>query len=630
MRRIATLILAATLALAMAACAPALASSDVPEEGSAAASGQAASKAQASAQEGIDLNRDNPLADCSVDAVTLKLTGVGEVELAELDAEAILGIVQNDGRVWQDRSEWDMFEEPYTLTSDNPPRFTLAFDSGLELVVRAYRALGASTNILEIACPGLDLEEQYDLTEAEYDTFAETYANVAFIAIDQAPVTVRPFEGLTADELDEVTRMPTMYDYSGNPQYLTDEQIESLVAALNKLEIQPATVDLEPAGLAGGRYDNFELVFKDGERIRVGQYTSPFRLGDDGQMSEGSYAQVYIDGALYECDQESAEDIYWDYQEWGPRFTTQYLNTRNVAEFPFENLTLAEIECINIGFPDSSNGIQRQGSIELAQRALDVLRRLRVSDDNAVYVGTPASSMNYEEYMEKTRNGLLMVCLTNDEVIDLNTDDGSLGFGLYKYEQDPELAAEIIQLHADAVASYEALMASVGNTQTLSFVEEDVITLPAQDFSGRYITYNQKVTFELPAALNAHEDGYYEDGYTFETAPVAVAVAAYDNDGAPVSGEGATYAMRDDSPASRLENEMAKAKGVGFSDYDVGNCRVIAKWGRGTGETEIAAIFDSNVNVEVYIVGRGESELSPESVLMLVTSTMQDVFVAQD
>lgn len=627
MKRFLAIMAAALCALSLCACSIAQATPDAGAGGSAA---EANATSQASQEDVLDLCRDNPLAACAIDAVTLKLAGVGEVELAELDAGTILDIVQDDGRIWQDRSQWDMFEEPYTLASDNPARFTLSLEGGPELIVRAYRAVGTPTNIFEIACPELDLEEQYALTQDEYETFAETYANVVLIAIDQAPVTVKPFEGLDADDLIEVTRMPTMYDYSGNPQYLTDEQIESLVAALNGLEIQPATVDLEPAGLSGGRYDNFELVFKDGKRIRVGQYISPLRLVEDGQMAEGSFAQAYIDGALYDCDRESANDIYWDYQEWSPTFTTKYLNARSVAEYPFERLAVGEIDCINIGFSDYESGIQRQGSIELADRAADVLRRLRVSEDNAVYVGSPSSALSLEAYAEKSRNGLLNICLANDEVVSLNIDDGSLEYGLYKYEQDPDLAADIKALYEDAVESHDALMAANGDTQALSFVEEDVITLPAQDFSGRYVTYNQKVTFELPASLAAHEDGYYEDGYTFETAPVAVSLTAYDNDGAPVSGNGVSLPKGDETPAHRLENEMAQANGTGFSDYIVGNCHVIAKWGRGAGETEIAAVFDSNVNVEVYIVGRGESGLKPESVLMLVTSTMQDAFVAQN
>ena len=267
-----------------------------------------------SSQGPVNLSQDNPLADVGIDKVTLKLTGVAEVELAELDAQTIIDIVQNEGRTLVDRSAWDLDSLEW-LISEFPPHFFLTLDSGEELRVSTSIDISSPTGSLVISGPNYENYEYYDLSKDEYQTFVTVYKNVALVAIDSTPVSLRPFEDLTADQLAKVTRTPTMLE-SASEQVLTEEQVDSLVQTLNKLEISPSTVDLDPPDLLGGGYENFVLWFENGERVSVGQFLEASRVDEDGNMTGEDYPAVWIDGVTYECDRDSAEVLNWKYEEW--------------------------------------------------------------------------------------------------------------------------------------------------------------------------------------------------------------------------------------------------------------------------------------------------------------------------
>ena len=415
-----------------------------------------ASVAQAASAADIDLARDNPLADATIESVTLRLTGVADVELAELDAKAIADIVQSDDRVLIDRSGWFLDSLDW-LISEYPPHFFITLASGEELTVSTNGSLGSPSGSLVILKPDHETYEYYELSDEEYETFVETYKNVSLVAIDSVPVTVKPFEDLTPDQLVKVTRTNDWNDYSGVEHTLSEEQIESLIQTLNKLEIQPATIDQDPPELYDGTYKDFELWFENGERIAVGEYhNAPISDGDDG-FSDETHALAWIDGATFECDQQSADELYYDYQEWSPTYKKQYLNTRNASEHPFESLTAGEIRAIKVGPNDAYSTTEYLASLDLAEEVVDVLRQLKISQTNKVE-GQPSSVERVQQDWGKEENQLIIV-LSNDELFYLRTSDGNILLNSVEYEQDDGVTQAYVQLYEDAVASVKELAA---------------------------------------------------------------------------------------------------------------------------------------------------------------------------
>lgn len=646
MKRIAALLLAAALALGCAACAPARANTDVPDVGSQSAGDGADNQAsteiepaetaaiEADADEifdtgfdagyddhgydPIDLCRDNPLGDADVASVKLRVEGVGEQELTGGDEATILGIAQNDTRAWQDQPDFP--NGTYFVTDYMPPAFIVTLASGQELVVRAHTAQGTPSNILSID------GEDYALTADEYDAFNEVHETVRDEIIAQAGEAVRPYADLAKADLAKIERVRHYTEEDQSEQLLTNAQADLVIKDLNALEIEPATVDFDPEALMGGGYEYFVLWFKDGSSVAVGayQYYQDYDNLENSYSIDDSYPVAYIDGAVYRCNPEYANDMYWNYEEFADYYQKRYLYGREVADHPFEEMQDDEITELYVGIDDDGTWRDRLVPLDsdLVAEAGDVLRSLLITDGNKL-----ERTQRYDLDWSVRRSSEITIGVNDNESVDLGIDGDRLVINQADYEEDADVLAALQGLIDAARESAEALLAENGETQTVTVSSYDE---SSEASSGAFS--HKSYTFELPQALVKHEDGYYPDGYTLDTAPLSVQVMAYDVES---SFDRETYLtvnkIPDDAMVSRVEAEMEAAKGEGYRDSWIlipgGSFRMIVRSGSGEYDREIFLVEENLSVLELDIVQREAYDIGIDAVYSLIRETLEDEYL---
>lgn len=644
MKRFVAVLMAGVLALGLGACATAKATNDVPEAGSAAEAAQAAQESELEAEpeqavaieeDGdaifdngfdevnygpMDLCRDNPFKDFEITSVTLRLHGVGEQELSGGYEATILGIVQNEAREWQDQPDFP--NGTYFITDYLPFSFVVTLETGEEFVVRAHTAQGTPSNILSIG------DEDYALTAEEYTAFNEVHEIVRDEIIAAAGDTEKPYADLTKDDLAHIERVRHYTEADQSEQLLTVSQAEAVIEVLNKLELEPATANFDPEPLMGGGYEYFVLWFKDGSSVSVGAYQYYSEYDDNYELID-TYPVAYIDGAVYRCNAEYAEDMYWNYEESSEEYVQQYLYGRNVAEYPFEGLTADEVIDIHVGVDSVSGGSQTDAIVPLsiADEVVEVLRQLRVSDDNRV----ERQGFSFVESIN--RSSQLTIGLSSTDRVSLGVADGHVVLNQADYEEDPEVIDALQDLIDLANEKAKELLDANGDTQTVKASSSNtmnIVTAPGES-QVSVKTYS----FELSQKLVKHEDGYYGQGYTFETAPIAVLVNSYD--GEMVDDlYSIKFSVPDDAISKRVKAEMEAANGEGYTDSPYASLagasiELIDHVDEKTGVRERLMATSGGMDgfcVEVYIVERGDSDLTLDSVWALLYTTFNSSYEA--
>lgn len=621
MKKVAAIALSAALALGLASCSTVQASQDGGNDGSVASSEQPAQpeapevepepaavepeSVEAPVYDPIELECDNPLADADIASVEFRLYGVGAQELTGADLDSFLSVARSDARVFETYYEGNsnVFESVDLGDFCAPPRFVIVLESGEQLVCKAcFEEITSESSFFLNDC-------SYELGNDEYETLAELYDTHLNQMLDESEDSLAPYEDLTSKQIDRIVRFgSSSLELEVVETELTDEQVEQVVGTLNALVIEPkgARFNLDTLyGGGDGGYADFELWFKDGSHYTIGSYADVAYDESSFQITDRFY-YAYIDGVLLPCSQESMSDLSWDYYETDPDYVPQYLNARDVPEYPFEDLTADEIGYATIR--DSMGQTQAMAPHHLADEIVDVLRQIRYCDDNEVTA--EGGSMVDLSSSDKT----LYPGLTNGEyvMIGIDGDDAIINFG--RYTQEPEVAAAIEDLFEDIEAAYQELLDSCGETYEVAVRGADT----ASDYdpvTGTYTPFVEYTYFELPSILAEHDDGYYPDGYTLDNAPLSVQIYSHD------LGRG------DESLSfvTRLKNDMEAADGVGYFKTDVyssGSKPLVMHWGEGGEDSEFATAAGYLTYVEIYIKGSDDYEVKPEAVLALVLDTI--------
>ena len=448
MKKVATLVLAAALALATAACAPARAGSDVADAGFATGSEQAVAPEPAAEVETepeepeipeydpIELERDNPLADVEISSIKLRVTAVGEQELSDADTQTILGIIQNDARAYVERYSYWPSKDSGDINNSTCPWFVVTLESGEEIEALGLQNVARTNLYLNGCC--------FELTDEEYAAFSALSDEYRPQVIDAADEVLAPYADLTAARLDKIVRLD--YDemtYEDLNLELSDEQVEMLVATLRELEIEPATAEFGHESLYGGEgrvFSYFELWFKDGTHYEVGEFSRHSIYDENNQFVE-SYPVAYIDGVIFRCNEEYDHDMYWDYQETDPDYepSGSYTSARSFPDYRFEGMDADEIEYIGAGVSDGLILSSREVPLSLADEAVEVLGKLRLSDD-------ARNDERVDELTEEEYEGVfqLAIHLSNTDSIWLGVNDDCVFFNYRFYEEDAE-ALEALQ-----------------------------------------------------------------------------------------------------------------------------------------------------------------------------------------
>ena len=580
----------------------------------------------------FDLARDNPFADETIVSVVMHVYGVGEIELEGQYLDALLAIIQNDARVWQDRSAWMSIEDwAYTVTqNENPPRFSVTLESGELFYVKAYEAAGALTNILTID------DEEYDLTAEEYAVFEELYLAARDKVFAEADDVVRPYADLTIDDLEKVTRVRHYMDFNPDEQVLTESQLELVLDALNNLEIETAAVDFTPEILAGGGYAHFELWFKDGEHYAIGEYGDYFDY-DSGERTQDSetYPVAYIDGILYRCNSDYAYDMYWNYEETAEGYVKRYFSGRDIPEYPFERLTADEITGIGAGalvtsawddmLGPSAWGIEETSTywgqntvpLSLAEDVVDIMRQIRYADDNTL----ERPDLSFDESVQISSQ--LVVTINGTENIDLGVYEGHLVMNQSHFTEDAELIDALEDLIALAKEKSEELLALQNERQTVKFFDEETVKVtsnPNVQFPSAEAEQEMQycMSFELPAALVEHDDGYYPEGYTLDDAPIYVTVSEIDpvmNGKAPAGSnlKRLLDAMEDDVTGSYKDTRFQCKKGHYL--------RFVKYTGSDPYDREYLFVSSGYATLEIDVVSRGEYVIDADAIYRMLSDT---------
>lgn len=612
MKRLASVVMAAALALSLAGCATAFAGQNAPDAGSTSGSAQTAQLEPAAdtveeetpfpEYDPIPLDVDNPLADVDIASLEFRLCGVGEEELSDADAQVILDIAQNDGRVFVSADEG----MPGYVIDENGkdsagPRFYLTLESGQDLVLEAQHNEYATLFYID--------HHSYELTEDEYESFEALYEDYYADMLDSAEDTICPYADLSADDLIKITRVNYYtFNYDGEypmpEQVLTDEQAEMVIDTLRSLEIEVATANPKLDALFGGGYADFELWFKDGSHYKVGSYHKT-ELDEETYEVVESYDQAYIDSILYRCNDGFNNDLYWDYQETEEGYQPWYLNAREVAEYPFENLTADEIGIASMR--DAGGWVKAVAPRALHDQIVDVLRQIRYCDENEVETDTFGGGMD-----EKT----LYVTLTSGETfyLSLDGDEAVVNFG--HYTQDPEVIDAIEGLFDDIYDARDESIDKIGETTRIAMKGSDT-TQSVDPDTGELVPFTEYTYFELPSVLVEHEDGYYPEGYTLEDAPLSVQLSQHDLFG---GSEGPDF-------YGQMEEEADAVDGAGyFMTYlntGEGDKSLYLHWEDGKGVTEIITGAGYHTTTVVYIKGSDDYEITPEDVFALLLKTFE-------
>lgn len=621
MKRFVTLILAAALALCVTSCSLARANSDVPDEGSLVGSTQQAAgeselqEPEIPEYDPIKLDCDNPLGDAEIESVILRLYAVGDLELSGADELAILDIIQNDARVFD-----DYFEDAssgVTMVGDSyvgPPTFTVKLASGEELVLKAFSGEGNADASLYIG------DYRYELSHEEYDSFEAVFEDSREQLLDSLDETIAPYAGLTASDVEKVSRL-TYTMYGTEEQELDDEQLEMLLEALNELELEPQTADFNLPILFGGSLYEFALYFKNGQHYNIGADTAYTNAGTEARLMGDSYPVVYIDNVIYRCNKDAANDIYWTFEELDPNYTPSYSFGRNLPDHRYENLTEEEILGMGVYVERNGKRVLLDVPIELRSEAAEVLRKLVVTDENRL----PREGLS--TLAEDTAATDVTIALDSIESITLGAHGDKVYLNFWYYEEDED----VIEALEDFIelAREKALEAvdAVGETQELTFYSDSIAFS-----SPKGENQHRSITFEIPAELVKHDDGYYADGYTFDTAPFAVVVNAYD----PVlktnpSTGNSSVQPPDDALSRILDARMEAAGGEGYTSEETnikGYAFTITEHedkASGTHEWLIVS-GPTQYDVEIYVIDRGGSDITYDSIMTLLRASFARVY----
>ena len=610
MKRLATIVLTVALACGVSACATT--PSNLAPEGSGSVQAEQAVAVEEEAEtepatfDPIDLCRDNPFGDADIDSVALRLAGVGEYELTGTDAETLMGILQNDNRVWQDHTGNNSgFEWTYYKTTTYPIRLYVNLASGQELELQFYEASGTSTNILRI-----DDEEDFDLSSDEFDD-AVAIRDRAYEALtDELDETVAPFADLSLDQLDHIERIRHYMEEDQSEQVLSDEEAERVIETLKGLELEPATADFDPQTMFGGYYAYFELWFENGEHYSVGSHTS-YPIYDDNGTRLDSYPVAFIDSIVYRCNMDYASDISRDYTATKEEYRDYYFAEGiSASEYPYESVTADDIELVTVGLmngtyqysPDLvTSGIAPESTYEAIA---EVLRQLRISDDNSV------SMFDATEGISTTS---IRVCFSNGEKDEFSIYNGTLRIGyMYQYTQDDDVIDAFVGLIADVQDAYYDYIDSVGPTHVVTS------QIPGYE-TGNHDIDSRYLTFELPEALVYHDDGYYPEGYTLEDAPISVTFFGYSGWNGNVDADSNQY---------RLDHAKSASDGTGiystFLEFNHVTGDYYSDWYSEPGRFEILFSNGAMNVIEIDIKGDADYEIAPEAIFARIIATLDD------
>lgn len=618
MKKFMAILMSCVLVFGLAACSIAQASQDGEGEGSSEQPSQATAyqdtTAQASAP--IDLQQDNPLRDATIESVTVRMYGVGDKAITGDDEQTIKDMVQNDAREWQDLSGYDFIEtfpeDMYMKMEEVPLHLVVTLASGEAYVVNAYKT-SETPDFFDI----LTIEgEDYKLSYDEYQDFASIVQAAREEIIADAPESVKPFADLTKDDISHITRVGQYYEMSPLDKDLTDDQVDQVISTLKGLEIEPKTVEYEPAEMNGGSYGYFVIYLDNGEYFRIGSHTAYPVYDDSGELDE-MVPVAYIDGVVYRCNKEYAEGINWDHQETRDGYVKMYLSGRKDSDYPFESLTADEISSISVGVDDNGKWQQRTVPLSLADQAVEVLKQIRYSDDNKL----ERPDVTFDESVK--RSSLIEINLNDQEVVKLGIDDGHLVFNQWDYAEDDAMIAALEDLIAEAKQAAEDMLAAAGETQQIR-IDNDT-ELKGMHLSGdtEYVPRTSYMAFEIPAALVEHEDGYYPEGYTLENAPIYVTVTEKVNDGS--------------AGAARTRFDDAIAAGeVGYSEQDVqvkgGSTLEVYEY-QGSDAYDREMLFVARgivIELEIDVVCRDAYDVSPDAIYALLYETFVSGYVAME
>ena len=625
MKRLITGLMTAALALCLASCSVAQVDADVPATGSEAGSVREAVAEEEPAAEPepeepevpeydpVDLKRDNPLGDVEIAAVSLKLSGVGKYEITGEDAQTIKDMAQNDARIWQDSSEWTFFDAKYLTVTTYPYRIVVTLDSGEELPLYAYEVSGQSTNILVIG------GEEYDLTPEEFDAFNAIHDRAYDAHVDQLDEAINPYADLSLDDLTKITRVRHYTEEDQSEQVLTDEQADMVLESLKNLEIDPTAAIFQPELLFGGGYECFMLWFKNGDSYYVGAYQGYGIWNEDYSEQIDSFPVAMIDGVLYPCDAGFAEDMYWDYEEFADYYVKRYMYGRDVPDYPFESMSDDEITGMYVGIDVDGSWVDRLVPLDsdLTADATDLLRSLLITDDNSLEW---ERTFNLDESVR--RSSEIEISINGNESVDLGVSDGHVVINQGDYEEDADVVEALEDLIASAREAAEDLLAENGETQLVTASTDD-----SPDGTGTIKTY----AFELPTALVKHDDGYYPDGYTLDSAPLSVQVNAY---AVEMTLDEETYmtitTKPDDAIVNRVEEEMEAVDGEGYYDGWIlipgGSFRLVTRGDIGDTDREICLIESNLFVLEIDIVQRDDYGIGIDAVYSLIRETLTSAY----
>lgn len=609
MKKITAILMSCVLVFCLTACSIAQATPDGVTDGSVEQPSQD-SAAQASAP--IDFQQDNPLRDVEIESVTVRMYGVGDKVITGDDERTIIDIVQNDAREWQDLSGYDFFEtfpeDMYMKTEEVPLHLVVTLSSGEAYVVNAYETTDSPEFFDILTIEGEDYKLSYD----EYQDFASIVQTAREEIIADAPESVKPFADLTKDDISKITRVGQYYEMSPFDKNLTDDQVDQVISTLNSLEIEPSSVEYEPVDMVGGSYGYFVIHFDNGEYFRIGSHTAYPIYDDSGELGE-MVPVAYIDGVVYHCNKEYAQGINWDHQEMADGYVKTYTYGRQDSDYIFGNLTVEEITGISVGIDNNGTLEQRSVPLTMAEQALEVLKQIRHSDDNEL--GRP--DVTFDESVN--RSSLIVITLNDQESVKLGIDDGHLVFNQWDYSEDESMIAALEGLITDAKQAAEEMLAAAGETQQVRI--DDDTELKGMYLSGdtEYVPRTTYMSFEIPALLAEHEDGYYPEGYTLEDAPICVTVTKLEN--------GAS----DGVARKRFDDAIAAGKD-GYSERDVQvksgiTIEIYEYQGSDRYDREILFVARTlPIELEIDVVSRSVFDVSPDAIYALVYETFVSGF----
>ena len=334
-----------------------------------------------------------------------------------------------------------------------------------------------------------------------------------------------------------------------------------------------------------------------------------------------SYPVVFIDDVIYRCNKDAANDIYWTFEEMDPDYTPSYSFGRNLPDHRYENLT--EEEILGMGVYVERNGKRQLLDVpmDLRSEAVEALRKLVITEENRL----PREKLNTLE--EDTLATDVTIDLPSYESIILGVDGDKVYFNYWYYEEDEDVIDALEDFIELAREKALEEMNAVGGTQELTLYSDSIAYS-----SPKGENLHRSITFEIPAELVEHDDGYYADGYTFDTAPFAVVVNAYD----PVlktnpSTGNSSMQPPDDALSRRLDARMEAAGGKGYTTEETnikGYAFTITEHedtASGTHEWLIVS-GPTEFDVEIYIIDRGGSDITYDSIMTLLRASFSRVY----